>query len=653
MVLLLFSWFLYTGIVFLFPSIPVQSLHEEGVVLSRLDHAWLLFAHPEWIWEQWTSGLSRIDLLDRIPAVLWSIACAAFYTALGAWGCKKIGLDAIANESRFVRVLFHFLVGYCGLGTCISIARFVLPDHPIVATVLAIAFVMATPAVVARWCKPLACSQSGIVLTSDQQDWSLLSWKRRLTGLFCVGSGLLLFVQSLGAWLPTLDKDVRRDRWSQQYFVPSESTAVDQSVRTERTGWVALEDVAMFWLSRSESSRLQRMEEAQSQEPADSISMQSELKGIIKLRYLPVIAGKWLATLAFDSAVILVAIRIASLQGSLVAFTALFFLIAFPSWMELIRLGRPEVISGAACLGIVYGWLDPERFAQRRVCARAAMATLCLSGPLVWGLFDALTLPVDSQYSVASAALRFFGFSFLYSIPWAATCLIGGVGPRKSLGAIPWGGISVLAFLLLGGMFSQPDRVWIPFTVFLIATFAVGAQSLLSMRGGWLWLLLWGGLGVVSFLNVLVQPGWDNRLLGSLDCLLFEEIDVESRSQNEESGSRGYSRELLRQTIAGDLPVDACILLIGHWDRLDVPQRTIVERVQSERIDQWTRDSFQRSRITHLALIDSSEQGFAEWDDTLERDYRLHLEELQLQGVISKLPVSERSLDLTLFQVNP
>lgn len=655
-ILLLVGWFLFNGAVLLVPSIPVQSVHEDVVALSRLDHAWLLFAHPEWIWEQWTNGLSRIELMDRLPPVLWSIACAAIYTALGAWGGRRMDLARITNESRIARVLFCFLLGYCGTGTLISVAYFVFPNQTLLATVLAVAFVLVVGATGTRGCRLPGDSPLRTDQTSDQQDWSQISWKRRLTGLFFAASGLLLFVQSLGAWLPTLDSEVKRDRWAQNYSVLSESPDTGWGSRGTRGSWAGLEDIAMLWVIAREPARREEIGNAVSEEPADPVATQSELRGIIRSRYLPAISGKWLASLAFSAAVMLVAIRIASSRGVLVAITALFFLISFPSWMELIRLGRPEVIAGAACLGIVYVWLHPFRSEEKRSFCGRAIATMCFIAPLGWWLVYTLQIPSDSQYSVASATLRFLGFSFLYSIPWAATCLWGwlreGFVGAKSLRESRWGGISVLAFLLFGVVLSQPDRVWIPFSVFLMAAFAVGAQSLLSMRGGWLWLLVWGSLGAGSFVNVLVQPGWDNRLLGSLDRLLFEE-HVEPEGRNDKLGSYGYSREILRQTIAGELPVDGNLLLIGHWDGLDIPQRTIVQRVQSYRLAPWTRESLQRQRITHIALIDSSELGFSEWDDMLERDYRIQLAELEGKGLISRIPVSDRSRDLTLFQVNP
>ncbi len=114
-----------------------------------------------------------------------------------------------------------------------------------------------------------------------------------------------------------------------------------------------------------------------------------------------------------------------------------------------------------------------------------------------------------------------------------------------------------------------------------------------------------------------------------------------------------FADEIQAKTIEGVLRFEDRLLLLGHWDCLDIPQRTSIHRVGADRIVLLSKEARRDQGITHIALVDSSERGFVEWDDSLEQDYRIHLAKLEEQGVVTKLPVSERSRDLTLFQVNP
>lgn len=640
--LLVLVWFLSIFISLLFPCISFPGEQGESIALSRLEHAWVVFAHPEWIWEQWTAGTSRIQLTDRLPSLCWALLCISIYTATGFAIGRSCNLRTHSASDSISAWLFSFLIGYCWCGTWISLLSWILDESPILATGMGMVISLVIPWGLGRM---IAAPHSTEAQNQVALRWDDVSWKRRLTGLFFVGSGILFLVQSIGSLVPSMDEEVRRGRWSSKLTDSIELKEMEQLNFDKSLYWSALEDVRSAWWHIMPSG----------EEDSD---LQKKVHQLVLRRYELLIASKWIASIAWIASLIVLAGKLNSLHGSLVAMLTTFFFAASSSWTELIRLGRPEVISGAASVGILCVWMDSVGSRSLLNSRGRWITTVLLSGPIVIGLASSLQLHGDVGYQWSEAVLRLAGFSSLYSLPWAATCFFGCLVACTTQNA-SWrwvcgsASLTLLAFAILGGGLAQPDRVWLPFGSLLVLSFAFGIERILKLRGGWGWLFFWGFAGGVSLLNNTAQPGWDNRIFGDLKGSVFAQPTSEEQAFAFGAFPYRFADEIQAKTIEGVVRLEDRLLLLGHWDCLDIPQRTSIHRVGADRIVQLSKEAMRDQGITHIALVDSSERGFVEWDDSLEQDYRIHLAKLEEQGVVTKLPVSERSRDLTLFQVNP
>ncbi|XZE36675.1 hypothetical protein SH501x_002258 [Pirellulaceae bacterium SH501] len=642
LVLLLVGSLFLTVVYLLYPCVPFPGEQGESVSLSRLEHALVIFAHPEWIWEQWTMGASRLQLADRLPSLFWALICIAIYTVAG-WAIGRLCNLRTHFESPLTQSwLLSFLIGYCWCGTWISLMNWGGPGRSLVTSSLGMAISLLIPWIYQRMNQSTSHSEA---LSPTGFRWDDVSWKRRLTGLFFLGSGILFLLQSVGSLVPSMDEEIRRVRWSSKLEYPSMLHDSDRKNIETRFHWAPLEDIrSTGWHSKSSDDGL--------------LSLEEKVQQIVLKRYELLIAGKWIASIAWIASLILLTLRLNALHGCLVASLTTFFFAAFPSWMELIRLGRPEVVSGAAVLGILCVWLDPSGAKSVHDSRKRWIATLLLMGPIAIGLAASIQFPSSGDYRWMDAIGRAAGFSSLYSLPWVSTCLLGCIVAGSSRDSFRrWicgsAAIAIFAFVFLGGVLALPDRVWIPFSSLLVLSFAFGTERILTLRGGWGWLAFWVFAGSVSLLNVVAQPSWDNRIFADLKGSVFERPVVDAAAITANASQHRFAAEIQRKTIEGELPLDGRILLLGHWDRFDIPQRTFIQKVSKEHLAILTCEEIRQRGFTHIAIIDSAEQGFDGWDDTLEHDYRIHFSNLEKKGCLTQLSVSDRSRDLTLFQVNP
>lgn len=639
---LLLAWLLLNVIAILVPCIPFPTEEGEPISLSRLEHAWVVFAHPEWIWEQWTLGTSRVQLADRLPSLFQASFCIAIYTAAGYGIGRVFGLFRRSNRYPAQACLHSLLVGYCWCGSWITLLNWAFLDLSAMGAGGGLLISLLVPWFLKRVIPLPPCNETPVPTPTP---WGEVSWQRRLTGLFLIATGILFLMQSIGSLVPSIDEEVRQKRWSSKLADDFIHQDREQTKKDRSLHWAGLEDTCSTWT-------LFRPFNEKRGVPG------LEVQQLILNRYEPLIASKWIASIVWIASLILLTSHLNALYGFLVASMTTFFFAAFPCWMELIRLGRPEVISGAASIGILCVWMDALSNRSSLSSRNQWIATIFFAGPIAIGLASSVQFHPEGGYRWTEAALRVTGFSSLYSVPWVATCFLGCIVActDRSL-ARRWICLSislaVFAFAILGGVLAQPDRVWIPFGSFLILPFALGAERILKTRAGWIWFLVWSFAGTISLLNNAAQPGWDNRIFADLKSSIFERSAMESQTTTHSASQHRFAAEIQNQTVEGVLPMEGRVLLLGHWDCFDIPQRTYVQKVSMEYIASLTGEAIRDQGITHIALVDSAERGFVDWNDTLEHNYRIHFEKLEEEGVVTKLPVSDKSRDLTLFLVNP
>ena len=659
--------FLFFAATVLYPCIPFPDPTGETVFLSRLDYVLAVLGHPEAVWTQWLGEGDTPHFFDRVPILLRAVVTVAVCWSLGRW---LVASDKL--ESQLPRVA-HFaistLLGY----VMVNIAMYILQrwfriDHwlwPGLALILCygILWLLKKFRCECRHPNPkhargilhllshlkshdkhkLQQTQHNVVDVEANADSTFeVSWKRRLFGLCSISIVAVFCIQILGACLPTVDQDVRRDVWWQLVSKSRQGDANKGTFQNEdailRTKWLStkamptIDYVSALWLWDSSHP---------ANEPNPRID-----SGELPSYLTAVVTSKVVVTIVAWLGFVFVAAYVYETYGKLPALLILLLLGCTPCFIELERLGRVESVYGAIMASIPM----VVRYSHRAGVVPIACLTVLSLPMLVW-IANCFMIQSDSEYLRPEAMARFVGFSMLYAVAFVPLVIVGLF--RRDGGMERWmAAVAMCIFVIVGLIGAKMDRCWVPCLCLLSFAAARGISILVQDQPGWLGLPMWLCIMLFAIVDGVALPTIDNRVFASYAEIVRGQWQYRESLSNQSDVTDRYTKELRNQLSDGKLGESPRLLLVGDWDDLDLPMECNVWLDRSpEELPEGLSRLVERG-MTHVALVSATDGHQRLLSLEEEQRTRQELEKLVQKGRLQKLDVSSSCRELALYAVN-
>jgi hypothetical protein len=664
--------FLFFAATVLYPCIPFPDPTGETVFLSRLDYLLAVLGHPEAVWGQWLGEGDTPHFFDRFPILLRAVVTVAVCWSLGRW---LVASDKL--ESQLPRVA-HFaistLVGY----VIVNIAMYILQrwfriDHwlwPGLALILCYGILWLLKKLRCDCRNPnparvrgilhllsllkshderkLQRTQHNVVEVEANADSTFeVSWKRRLFGLCSISIVAVFCIQLLGACLPTVDQDVRRDVWWHLVSKSRQGDADSGTFQNEdamlRTKWLStnamptIDYVSVLWLWES-SHR------------ANGSNTRGTLDELPS--YLTAVAtSKVLVTVVAWLGFVLIAAYVNETNGRLPALLILLLLGCTPCFIELERLGRVESVYGVIMASIPM----VVRYSYRRGGVPIG-CLIVLSLPMLVWIASCFMIQSDSEYLRPEAMARFVGFSMLYAVAFVPLVVVGlcsrYVG-RRDGGMERWmAAIAMSVFVIMGLICAKMDRCWVPCLCLLSFAAARGISILVRDQPGWLGLPMWLCIMLFAVVDGVALPTIDNRVFASYAEIVRGQWQYRDSLSNQSDVSDRYTKELRNQLSDGKLGELPRLLLVGDWDDLDLPMECNVWLDQSPQELPEELNRLVERGMTHVALVSATDRDDRLLSLEVEQRTRQELDELVQKGRLQKMDVALSCRELALYAVN-
>ena len=656
-------WIVLSAATLLYPCLPARDPNGEFFALSRFDFAFLYLASPETLWLQWTAGMP----VDFWAVRLESIGIASVWLMI--FGLVGSGLVATSNRttnkkgrladfgtSRIFWWSFRLVLGFSCLHGFFMLQRILLQQTTVLGTLLGLsAFAMGVIYLQLRSRKKETSLPDVARERAQEHDPDKTldqAWKRRLFGLTTIGCVLLSVIHATGSLVPSVDEQVREERWIPSVHLYEQTIASKQSTS-----------------DRAQSPYNQEQKSSRFSPPfADQIdaivmvsleAMRVDVRSCIappnnaidgrgiSAIYPTLLANKLIFSIAGISGLLLIWEQARRVSGLLPATTMLFLLLATPSLLELGRTGRMEWIATTQLAAIVVVLSQNDSFSR----IQKSFVVILLLLPITDWLLSLGTTHAVVEANRTETLLRFLGLSTLFSIPWAG-CLLIGIFTKKTgqhlLLLVTGGGL----FGVLGLIGNFPDRSWIPVLSLFALPVTGGVAWLLERQNRFFGLTVWFGILVASLANSVYWPLLENRILAPIGWLVTESWRDYDGLQ--ESVRTRYPLEFRKQLSEGTISSDSKILLVGTLDDLDIPLRCIALSATRALDGESVLNVIQQTQTTHVGLVSEresilAEQGFDGEEN--EKGWRVLLDSLIEQGKLKRLPVSAECFDLTLYEI--
>ena len=643
-------WIALSVATLLYPCLPARDPNGEVFALSRFDFALIYLASPEALWLQWTAGLPLNYWAVRGTTVAIALV---WIVVLGLVGVLCLGgperHEPQQNESRIAFWSLGLVLGYSILQAVFNAQEWLPTINKLPITVILLAIVPIASFVWRTRHRELDSQtivDSKNASGSQPADQSLdKPWKRRLYGLATISCVLLAIIHIVGAMVPSVDVQVRNQKWVSTADAYEQQSASNMMLHSEggdtKKATLAISGQldAVAYLSMATLQVDVRKSSSGLIESSPSYGVSSVYPALLASKLVDVIIG--------IAGFLVIWGRARECSGRVPAIIMLMLILSTPATLELGRLGRVEWLATsqlAAIISVVSRRSEATR-------ARSWFLVSILSIPVLGWFLSLSTQPVIPEVDRLGALLRFVGFSTLFAIPWIG-CLVIGTLTRRTKSHFVLVGAGAGLFIILSFICRTPDRSWIPVLSFFALPVASGASWLLENQNRFIGFIVWFGIMVVSLVNAAYWPTMENRVLAPVEWLVLENW-LEYGEAQEDVRSR-YPIEFRKQLREGSLEVNSKVLLLGTIDDLDVPISCVtispIPLLDKESIESW----IQQSKVTHIGIVsnpegnDSESRAFDEGNDQMVRS---HLERLEKQGIIQKQPVSADCFDLTLFKV--
>lgn len=644
-------WIAFTVATLLYPCLPARDPNGEFFALSRFDFALVYLASPEALWLQWTAGLP----LDFWPVRGGAVATAMVWlVALSLAGALFLGgrrqRVPLGNEGWIafwsMRLVFGFSILH---GICLLQAP--LPVN--VFAYVTVGLMVAMPLAIYLWrtkfrrLQRQESSSSHKAIAEQVVDKSLdQPWKRRLYGLATIACILLVAVHMVGSMVPSVDRQVRNQKWVntahayEQFTAPNiDRLEDDGSFNGKRELGIGQID-PIAYLSMALMQHEVRHGKIKQNAPSESLGVSPAYTSLLASKLVHIIVG--------IAGFLIVWNGVRHQYGRAVAAMLLMLILSTPALLELGRLGRIEWIATSQVAAIIT-LLNRPRYALER---KHWFIVIVLAIPMLeWlmSLSSPSTIPPADQLS---ATLRFIGFSSLFTAPWVA-CWVIGVFTKREAKQFAFVGSGIGIFVLLSWIVNAPDRSWIPALGLFVLSVAGGIKWLLESQIRFIGLIAWCGVMVIGLVNAAYWPTMDNRILAPVEWLVREHWSEYGETQ--ENIRFGFPLEFRKQLGDGNIEIDSRVLLVGTHDDIDVPVDCITIRPKAN-LDQVSLTTWiQQFDITHVGFVTNSntiDGDITGVDEASEQACRAILERMVEQGALQKQPMSTESFDLTLFKVH-
>ena len=625
----------------LYPCMPFPDPMGATVFLSRFDYALVVLGHPEAVWEQWRGGSDGLFFFERIPILLRAAATIAICWSLGR---LLVSFDKL--ESHLSRVA-HFAISIITGYVLVNVVLFILQrwfriDHWVwPASALLLCYVV-------LWLLKERCSfrlqwqQRDSTEIKVENDLTFqFSWKRRLFGLTSIGLVAVFCIQILGACIPTVDQEVRRDVWwrlvSKSREGRVDTTTIQREDAKSRQSWLSsralptIDFASALWLWESSHEKSPNHVVSPSPLPSFLTAM---------------VTSKVMVTVVTWIGFMFLAIYSSEAYGKLPAIVGLMLLGCTPCFIELARLGRVESIYGIsmASLPIVVQY-------SRRSGVVPIGCIAVLSLPLMVWMNNCYWTPSELEYLRPEGMARFVGFSTLYAVAFVPLVMLG-VCSRKGRMERWMAAIAMIVFLIAGLLCEKMDRCWVPSLCLLSFAAIRGISIVMRDQPSWLGLPIWLVILLFAMVDGVALSTIDNRIFASYGEIVRSQWQYrESLSDLSEVSDR-YTAELTNQWSDGKLGDSPRLLLVGEWDDLDLPMECSVWLDRPTEMLSQAVDRNSEKGITHIALVSSIDRNARLLSLEADQVARQELERLHRQGLLRKMDVSTRCRELTLYAVN-
>jgi hypothetical protein len=469
-----FFWLVLVSVTALYPCLPAQEPGGEIMALSRIDYALLSIAHPEAIWNQWTGGGEPGSYwTDRHQSVIAALLLSVVSLGIGltVW----IAAGQVLQWGEATMYCTSLVTGYCA----IHVVRYpiVLSGYaPSSASILSALFLLSLflgALGIWRRTAPVANDNTEPLDTDDFR----FGWRRRLFGMTCCASLVVVALYVVGSLTPTPDNEIQ---------IPSQRSTAEILINE-------------FTCSDSTRSAIAPM------------------------------ASKGASTIVFLAASYLLWNAASRQTGLVPASLMIFLFVSTPSLVELCRLGRPEPLVAACFGGLVY-WIHKPRSEGQRARGLYSMSPLLvmmLAPVIEWVVFVFLAVSHSPEPALHSL-LRMGGLSPHWTIPWMG-CAAVGVSVARKRHVVALTAAAAFSMVVIGIAIQRDDRFWIPLTTFVAIPVAYGLRWLLDHQPGWLGLLVWSLVLIVTCVNLFTWPTMDNRILAPISSFQSSHFVMEGR----------------------------------------------------------------------------------------------------------------------------
>ncbi|MCE3017241.1 MAG: hypothetical protein ACK56W_12085 [Pirellula sp.] len=664
--------YLFFAATVLYPCIPFPDPTGETVFLSRLDYVLAVLGHPEAVWGQWLGAGDAPHFFDRVPILLRAVATIAVCWSLGR---SLVAWDKLeAHMPRAAHFAISIIIGYLIVNISMSILhRWFRIDHwfwPGLALIISYGILWLLKrfrcdcrhpdpkrarGILYLWSllkshdeHKLKWKQHNITDVEAYSDSTFeVSWKRRLFGLCSISILAVFCIQILGACLPTVDQDVRRDVWWQLVSKSREGDADKGNFQNEdaklRTKWLStksmptIDYVSALWLWESSHGAT----------GSNTRGTSDELPSYL----IAVVTSKVMVTVVAWLGFVLIAAYVNETYGKLPALLILLLLGCTPCFIELERLGRVESVYGVIMASIPM----VVRYSYRTGVVPIGCLTVLSLPMLVW-VANCFMMQSDSEYLRPEATARFIGFSMLYAVAFVPLVVVGLCSRyvvRPDGGMERWmAAIAMSVFVILGLVCTKMDRCWVPCLCLLSFAAARGISILVRDQPGWLGLPMWICIMLFAVVDGVALPTIDNRVLASYSEIVLGQWQYRESLSDQSDVSERYTMELRSQLSDGKLGESPRLLLIGDWDDLDLPMECSVWLSRSpEELPEELNRLMERG-MTHVALVSATdrEERLLSLED--EQRTRLELEKIAQRGRLHKMDVSPSCRELVLYVVS-
>jgi hypothetical protein len=634
--------FLFFAATALYPCFPFPDPTGETVFLSRLDYVLAVLGHPEAVWGQWLGESDGLHFFDRVPILLRVVVTVAVCWSLGRW---LVALDKLEpHMPRVAHFAISILVGY----VIVNFAMYILQrwfqiDHwlwPGMALIFCYGVLWLLKI---RDEHRLTWKQHNVIGVEAKDDPTFqVSWKRRLFGLCSIGIVAVFCIQILGACIPTVDQDVRRDVWWHLVSKSREGNADAGDFQKEdakiRTNWLStkamptIDYASVLWL----------WESSHRSNGPNHRGSSAELPSYLTA----VVTGKVMVTVVAWLGFVLIAAYASEAYGKLPALLILLLLGCTPCFIELERLGRVESIYGVIMASIPM----VVRYSHRSgIVPIGCLAVLSLP-MLVW-ITNCFMISSDLEYLRPEAMARFVGFSMLHAVAFVPLVIAGLC--RRDGGMERWmAAIAMCIFVIMGLICAKMDRCWVPCLCLLSFAAARGISILVRDQPGWLGLPMWVCIMLFAVVDGVALPTIDNRVFASYAEIVRSQRQYRESLSDPSDVSDRYTAELRNQSSDGKLGETPRLLLVGDWDDLDLPMECVVwlDRSPDELSEGLSR--LVERGMTHVALVSAKDRNERLLSLEDEQRTRQELEKLVQKGLLQKMDVASSCRELTLYVVN-